>query len=192
MRYGIAALDHPNPSLNCRAEILRIGNGPFGLDAHAFREHRVVDIGIRDLGSDFALVDVDAAIVLVGHALQLHDLLMIRAVVVHHGEQRDAMMRGGPQDSVSHHQIAVGLNGNAEPAMFLVGDGGSQRGRRKITDAFAARAADELIMLGEIPKAQRPVAHPERIRHERPIFVLDLTPQFGGEARGATGLASHA
>ena len=40
----------------------------------------------------------DAALVPVGHALNVHDLLMIGAVVVHDEEQRDLVVRRRPQD----------------------------------------------------------------------------------------------
>ena len=70
---------------------------------------------------------------------------------------------------------------------FLFAMAAPKRGRGQIADAFAARAADELIMLREIPKAQRPVADPERIGHQRPIFILDLSPQFRRQARGGNG-----
>ena len=41
----------------------------------------------------------DSAIVAIGHALQVHDLLVIGAVVVHHGEQRNPVMRRRPPDA---------------------------------------------------------------------------------------------
>ena len=45
---------------------------------------------------------IDAALVPVGHPLQVHDFLMIGAVVVHDVQQRNAVMRGGPQDARAH------------------------------------------------------------------------------------------
>ena len=65
---------------------------------------------------------------------------MIGAVVVHHIEDRDAMMRGRPQRAGHEHQVAIALDRNADPSVPLVGERGARRGWRGVTDAGAARA----------------------------------------------------
>jgi hypothetical protein len=64
---------------------------------------------------------LEAAVTAVGHELHGHDLLVIRAIVVHQIENRNLMMRGRPQHAVGHHEIAIGLNANAQPPVLLVG-----------------------------------------------------------------------
>jgi hypothetical protein len=51
-----------------------------------WRDLREVDVGIVDRRADVRARD--AALMAIGHALQVHQLLVIRAVVVHHREQR--------------------------------------------------------------------------------------------------------
>ena len=94
----------------------------------------------------------------VGHALDVHEFLVIRAVVVHHHEQWDVMMRRGPQYAGGVHQIAVAIDAHRQPPVFLVRQRGADRRRRAVAYARAARAADVLVVLGEIPQAHRPAA----------------------------------
>ena len=63
--------------------------------------------------------------------------------------------------------------------MFPVRERGAHGGGRVIADAFAAGAADVLVVLREIPQPQRPV-HPAG--DKRPVFVFDLRPQFHRQA----------
>ena len=49
----------------------------------------------------------------------------------------------------------------------------------------ATGSADELMMLVEGPQTMRPVGEAGIARHERPVFVLDLLPDFGRETRRA-------
>ena len=95
---------------------------------------------------------IHAAIVLVRHALHLHHFLMIGAVVVHDAQQRNAVMRGGPQDSRRIHQVAVALDVDREPAMLAIGQRRAHRGRRAVADAVPALPADVVIVLVEIPQ----------------------------------------
>src|SRR5579872_5387595 len=91
----LTAFHYSNRPLQRRAQILRISNRPLGIPAHAFREHRVIDIWIDDCGADAGILD--AALVPVGHALNMHDLLMVGAVIAHDREKRNAMVCGGPE-----------------------------------------------------------------------------------------------
>ena len=122
-----------------------------------------------------------------GHVLHVHQLLMIRAIVVHDVQHRNAMMRGRPENAGGVVQIAVALDVDADAAVLLVGQRRAHRGRSAVADAISAVAADELIMLVEVPQAARPVGDEGDIGHQRPVFGLDLVPQFGGHAGGGDG-----
>ena len=121
----------------------------------------------------------------VGHALDVHDFLVIGAVVVHHRQQRNPVMRRGPQDAGRVHQIAVGLDADDEASVLLVRERRADGRRSAVADACAARRADVLIRLVERPQPHRPPAHEVDRRHERPVAVLDLRPQLGRQPRGA-------
>ena len=110
-----------------------IGDGPAAENAHALRDSGVVDWRVidRQTGMDIG----DAPLVLVGHALYVHELLMVAAVVVHHAQQRNPVMRGGPQDTGRVHQVAVILDGDAQTAVFPVRQRGSGRRGRTVADA---------------------------------------------------------
>ena len=56
----------------------------------------------------------------VGHTLEVHDFLMIRTVVVHHEQHRNAMVRRSPKCARCHHEVAVILNAHAEPAVLTM------------------------------------------------------------------------
>jgi len=76
-----------------------------------------------------------AAAVAIRHNLHLHHLLMIGAIVVHDGEQRNAVMRGGPENSRRVHQIAVALDVHRQAAVLAVRESRANRGWRAIADA---------------------------------------------------------
>ena len=82
----------------------------------------------------------DAAIVAVGHDLHLHQLLMIGAVVVHDDQERNAVVRRGPQHAGREHQVAVVLDADGEAAVLAIGERGADRCRRAVADAVAAFA----------------------------------------------------
>jgi hypothetical protein len=106
-------------------------------------------------------------------------------IVVHHDEQRDAVMRERPQDAARHQQIAVRLDADAESSMFAVRESRTGRCRRGVADALAAGPPHELIVPGEIPEPQRPVVHAPRERNERPVEMFDLAPQLARQSRRA-------
>ena len=64
------------------------------MQAQALCELCIVDARIVYGGTDPGALD--PAIVAVGHDLYLHDLLMIRMVIVHDRQQRNAVVCGGP------------------------------------------------------------------------------------------------
>jgi len=91
---GLAALDDGDRALDGGREVARVGDGPFRVPAHALRELRVVDRWIVDRRSDVRAAD--APVPAVAHALHVHYFLMIRTVIVHDCEQRDAVVSRGP------------------------------------------------------------------------------------------------
>ena len=66
----------------------------------------------------------------IGHALDVHDLLMIRTIVVHDAEQRNAMVCRGPNGSRRIHEIAVILNAHAKSSVLAVRKRGANRRRQ--------------------------------------------------------------
>ena len=67
-------------------------------------------------------------------------------------EQRDLVMRRGPEHSGRVVQIAVALDVDGQAAMFAIGERRAHGGRCSVADARAALRADELIMFREIPQ----------------------------------------
>src|SRR5260370_18564132 len=112
---------------------------------------------------------------------------MIGAVVVHHREQRDLVMGRGPQHSRSVVQVAVALNADRQPAVLLIGEGCAHSRGSLVADARAALRADIVIGFAEVPQPRGPGTDEAVVRNERPVFILDLSPQFGGKAGGADG-----
>ena len=81
------------------------------------------------------------------HDLHVHQLLMIGAVIVHDVQQRNLVMRRGPQDAGSVVQIAVALDVHAQASVLLVRQRCADGGRRAVADAVCAVRADEVVML---------------------------------------------
>jgi virginiamycin B lyase len=72
-----------------------VGDRPFAPHAVGLRELRVIDERIVDRGADVRARHV--AVVHARHALDMHRLVQIRAVVEHHVEDRDLVVRRRPQ-----------------------------------------------------------------------------------------------
>ena len=71
---------------------------------------------------------INAALVPGGHTLDVHDLLVIGAVVVHDGKQGDAVVSRGPQHARRVHEIAIALGIDHQAAMLLMSQRGAYRG----------------------------------------------------------------
>src|SRR5205814_8915549 len=104
------------------------------------------------------------------------------AVVLQYVEQMDPLMLDLPERALHEHQVAVALERDAEPASPLVRERAARGGGRVVADARAARAAVPLVRLVEVPELERPV-HSDSVADERPVVVLDLRVQLGGESR---------
>src|SRR5207249_1486064 len=74
---GLATHDDSKRAAQCGAEILRISDRAFAVDAQAACNRRVIDVGIFDGGADAGVGN--PALMAVGHALDMHDFLMVRA-----------------------------------------------------------------------------------------------------------------
>ncbi len=87
----------------------------------------------------------------VGHALDVHEFLVVRAIVLHDLQERNMVMGHGPQNSRGIHHVSVTVDADGQPAMLLVRKRGARGSRRAVALARAARAANELIMFVEGP-----------------------------------------
>src|ERR1700737_5092130 len=186
-QHGFAHLDRIHAAFDCDRQILRIGDWTDPDMTQGFRELRVIDVRIPDCCADMRILD--AALAPIGHALKMHDLLMVGAVVPHDGEHRNLMMRRRPERAWGIHGVAVVLDVDAKALVrCAMRERGAHRCRQTVADASSPGSTDELMMLVEGPQTMRPVGEAGIAGHERPVFVLDLLPNFGRE----TGRADRA
>src|SRR3984885_13749588 len=94
----LAGFHHGDRFLDRRPKIRRIGDRPLRPPSHRLRELVIGNVGIHDAGADRRQIvaDIGDAVTEVGELLHVHDLLVITAVVVHHGEQRNLVPRRRP------------------------------------------------------------------------------------------------
>ena len=90
----------------------------------------------------FRLGAVYAAIMPVRGNLDFHHFLVICAIIVHDGQQRNAMMRRRPKYTGSVHQVAVRLDVDGEASTRLIGQRGPNCGWRAISHPCATGASD--------------------------------------------------
>src|SRR5260370_35660884 len=150
----LAAFYHRDRPPQRRAEILRIIDRPLGIHPHTLCQFRKIHIRVGECRADPG--PVDSAIVPVGHPLHVHQLFVIRPIIVHDAQQRNAMMRRRPQHRRHKHKIAVILNTHREAALLPVRQRRAQPGRRVVSNAAAALPADVLVLLVETPEPYRP------------------------------------
>jgi hypothetical protein len=94
--------------------------------AQRFRELRVIDVRIPDRRADMRILD--APLAPIGHALKMHDLLMVGAVVPHDGQHRNLVMRRRPERAWGIHRVAVVLKIDAQPPVrFAMRERGAYR-----------------------------------------------------------------
>src|SRR5215831_2886735 len=82
----------------------------------------------------------------------MHDLLVVGAVVVHDGEERDAVVGAGPEDAGSVHQVAIVLDVDGEAAVLAVSDGRPEGRGGTVADARAARSGQWIGSVGRNSK----------------------------------------
>ncbi len=88
----------------------------------------------------------------------MHDFLMVAAIIVHDRQQRDFMMRGGPQRARRVHHVAVALERHGEAAKRLAAMRGANGSWQAIAEAGTAGGAEEAIMLVHVENARSPLA----------------------------------
>src|SRR5262245_21715312 len=83
----LAGFHHGNRFLDRRPELRRVLDRPLRPPAHRLRELVVLDVRVLDAGADWphVVTKISHATAEVGQALDVHDLLVIAAVVEHHG-----------------------------------------------------------------------------------------------------------
>src|SRR5882757_1746054 len=181
-----ARLDNLNGALDGGTQLVRIRDWALSMHAHALSELGIVDIRTYDGCSNIGTRN--SAVMPVRHALDVHEFLMVAAIVVHDAEKRDLVVRRGPQNPGGVHQVPIALDGNSEAAVFFVGEGRAQRGRGSVADAVAAGTSDGLMVFVEIPETHGPVADPWRcLGGKRPVLVFNLRPELGAQAGNADG-----
>ena len=120
--------------------------------------------------------ELDTALAAIGHALQVHDLLVIGAVVVHHDQHRDAVMRGRPKRTwpctACRHRVGSAYTDAPPscaraPAPIAIGNDPPMP-----PPLTAAHRAIELV---DVPQAAAIRAN------RRPVLALDDVPHFDRE-----------
>src|SRR5579884_1575171 len=104
----LSALHGSYRSLQCRAEIFRIRDRPFCVPTHALRKFCEVYIGIDKRRTNARIFD--SALMAIGHPLDVHDLLMVSAIVSHYRQERNSMMRRRPKYPVGIHKVTIVLH----------------------------------------------------------------------------------
>src|SRR6202035_5415855 len=103
-----------------RRQIFWIGDRPLAVRTHAAGDGGVIDIRVLDRGADVHLVD--AAAMSRRHGDEIHVFLMVGAVVVDDVEDRNLVVRRGPQRPWIEHEVAVAAERQGETAVLLVGE----------------------------------------------------------------------
>src|SRR2546425_3057588 len=123
-QHGFAHLDCIYPPFDRDRQILRIGDRTDADMAQGFCKLRIIDVRIPDRCADVRILD--AALAPIGHALKMHDLLMVGPVVPHDGEHWNLVMRRRPERARSIHGVAVVLDVCSGRAL----DGGASQGSK--------------------------------------------------------------
>src|SRR5262245_39370106 len=156
----LARLHHRHRFLDRRSEFRGILDRSLRPPAHRLRELVVLDVRIHDAGANrpYIVAQICHSISEAGESLHMHELLVVAAVVVHHGEKWDFVLRSGPQHAWCVHQVAVRLNADREPTEIAVGERRSNRGRGAVANAITAWPAEPMMVLLYRPQPIGPVA----------------------------------
>ncbi len=152
------------------------------MDAEAARHRGIIDVRIGDAWCRWAML-LDAAAAAVGHRLQVHELLMIGAVVVHDVEHRDAVVRRRPQRAGTNMKSPSPPKASVRRPWRLLASAAPSEAGSVVADAGAARAAVPLVGLVEVPQPVRP-GDADAVADQRPVLVLDLGIDLRAHARG--------
>src|SRR5207237_10590512 len=115
------------------------------LGALAARNHADVDVRIGDTLADPLVVDWTVA----GHGdTLLMDLVVVeRAIVGHHEQDRNAVMHSSPHRRAAHHEVAVAADRDRHAAGALEGERRTDRNARSAADAATAVGAHVIARL---------------------------------------------
>src|SRR5580693_5739840 len=110
----LAVLHHGDRFLDRGTEIGRVGDWSLRPPSHRLCEVVIGDVRVHDAGADRRKIvsGIGDAVAQIGEPLYVHRFLMIAAIVVHDGEQRDFVPRGGPKHARRKHEVAIGLDGD--------------------------------------------------------------------------------
>src|SRR5580700_10801629 len=136
----VASVDFGNRLLQRCRELSRLGDraeadGALGA-AHG---------GEIDFGLGHALADplvLDRAVAHARHPLLVQFVVIERAIVGEHEQQRDLVMHRGPHRGDAHQKIAVAADRDRQPSGALERQRGADRNARSAADAAAAVGAD--------------------------------------------------
>ena len=110
----------------------------------------------------------------------MHLVVEERAVVGDDVQQRNAVVRRGPDCGCAHEKIAVTADTHRQPSRALERQCGADRDARSAADAATAIGADERQWMVELPECTIP---PERQVNERHVVAADHFVQSGREMR---------
>src|SRR5437867_830111 len=179
----LAALDRIDAALQRGRELRRVGNRPFSRHAVSGRNPGVIDVRISQRAPDVSPVRATAAYA--GHVLDEHELLMPRAVVVHHGQHGQLVMYGRPQHARRVVEIAIGLHVDDDAPAASGGESRANRGGSTIAHAARALAAEVAVGLVVVPQLRVVAAGKTARRRQTPVFVHDERPQLRVNPSGA-------
>src|SRR6202522_4694805 len=110
------AFDRSNRSPNRGSQVVGIADRTFCVQSHALSHFCEIDRRIVDHRPYFCAVD--PALASIRHPLNMHELLVVGAVVMHDVENGNAVMRRRPHNAGSVQQISIVLNVDAQAPMF--------------------------------------------------------------------------
>ncbi len=158
-----------------RLDVLRIVDRAFAVAAHRAGEPREVRLRAHQVHADMRLGLVGAA--QLRHPDLVRPVVVVGAVVVHHDQHRDLVLRRDPQRAGVEHQVAVGLDVDHEALVVAV------RQRHAERDADLGRGAElgagMAVRLVEVPDLADLAL--EVVRGQHPVLVLDDVPDLMGE-----------
>ena len=115
----LALNDCFNCSLQSRRKIIGMIDGAGSPDSHTLCQLGEVNFRIIKHVTDFCLA-VCAAPAPQCRTLDVHDFLVISAVVMDDRYQRDLMVRRGPEYTRRIEQVTIGLDVDGQPALVTV------------------------------------------------------------------------
>ncbi len=114
-----ACLDHGNSAPERWTEVVRIVNRAFTVDTKTSRHRSIVYVRRIDVTGNAHATDIPVASL--GDYFHLHDFLVIAPIVMHDIQQWNPFVRSRPENTRTHHKIAVPHDADAQSTVFLIG-----------------------------------------------------------------------